>query len=264
MEICNLHKNNCDYKSQHPNKLRLEIAAPGEDKGIQHLQRTKMEEKKESYRNILPHFQQPGQEYFVTWCLKGSVLPKALKRYTIQLEGIQSEIKLAGEQKKDSGIIETITKEYQATRRKYIAAYDKILDKNQGNTINLVASGILEILRDTLLFWEDKRLKNYAFCIMPNHIHWVFYVFEKDKEEKPVFLQDIMQSVKRHSANRINKLLGQTGSLWQKESFDTTIRNREHLMNAINYTLNNPVSACLTKNWNEWKGCWYSPGCGDF
>ena len=49
-------------------------------------------EKKEAYRHRLPHFQQPGQAYFVTWCLKGSVPPKALASYTQRLEQLRNEI----------------------------------------------------------------------------------------------------------------------------------------------------------------------------
>ncbi len=33
------------------------------------------------------------------------------------------------------------------------------------------------------------------------------------------------------------------GKLWQKESFGATIRNEQHLYNAIEYTLSNPVVA---------------------
>lgn len=49
--------------------------------------------KKESYRHILPHFQQPGQAYFVTWNLKYAVPPKALNRYSKQLEILKSQLK---------------------------------------------------------------------------------------------------------------------------------------------------------------------------
>jgi len=95
---------------------------------------------------------------------------------------------------------------------------------------------------------------------MPNHVHWVLELLEKDKEGNPIYLQDILQSVKRHTANRINKAEGRTGNLWQKESFDTTIRDEKHMYYAIEYTLNNPVSAGLVKDRKDWPGS----GCGDF
>ena len=40
-----------------------------------------MMEKKEFYRHDLPHFQQPGQAYFITWCLNDAIPAKALLSY---------------------------------------------------------------------------------------------------------------------------------------------------------------------------------------
>ena len=70
----------------------------------------------------------------------------------------------------------------------------------------------------------------------------------------PVYLQDVLQSVKRFSASKINKYEGLSGNLWQKESYDTTIRDERHLYQAIEYTKNNPVNAGLVSNWKDWKG----------
>jgi putative transposase len=99
---------------------------------------------------------------------------------------------------------------------------------------------------------------------MPNHVHWVFQLFDKDNEGKPVYLQDILHSVKRFSSNRINKVENREGALWQKESFDTTIRDETHLYYAIRYTLNNPVNAGLVSEWHNWAGSWNGPtGCCD-
>ena len=44
---------------------------------------------------MLPHFQQPGQAYFVTWSLKDAVPEKALKRYSDQLEILKSQIDIS-------------------------------------------------------------------------------------------------------------------------------------------------------------------------
>ncbi|MCF6332515.1 MAG: hypothetical protein L3J11_04445 [Draconibacterium sp.] len=48
--------------------------------------------KKEYYKHNLPHFQQPGQAYFVTWSLKDTVPKKALKQYSQRLEILKSQI----------------------------------------------------------------------------------------------------------------------------------------------------------------------------
>ena len=52
--------------------------------------------KKEFYRHLLPHFQQPGQAYFITWNLKDAVPKKALKRYSDELEKLRLQIKSYG------------------------------------------------------------------------------------------------------------------------------------------------------------------------
>lgn len=222
-------------------------------------------EKKESYKHALPHFQQPGQAYFVTWCLKDSVPKKALKRYTDELELLGDAIFNRVSSRRleiaaPNPDIEKLRMQYYSLRKKYIKAYDDLLDAERSPTVNLSKSDNTNIINEAIQFWEGKKLLNRALSIMPNHVHWVLQLFEKDEEGKPVYLQDILQSVKRHTANRINKVEGRVGNLWQKESFDTTIRDEKHMHYAIEYTLNNPVSAGLVKVWRDWPGNW----CGDW
>ena len=214
-------------------------------------------ERKEAYRINLPHFQQPGQAYFVTWMLKDAVPSKALPKYTNQLSSLKNQIQGTKKNEINAQQIEKIKKEYYITRKKYIQAYDDLIDSQIVAGINLSRKENTAILLDTLHFFNGKKIHNYAFCIMPNHVHWVFETFREDENGNPVYLQDIMQSVKRFSANKINKIENRKGSLWQKESFETTLRNDKHLHNAINYTINNPVKAGLVKNIDDWYGTWY-------
>lgn len=85
-------------------------------------------------------------------------------------------------------------------------------------------------------------------------MHWIVELNALDEKGNDVYLQDIMHSIKRYSANLINISLNKKGTLWHKESFDTTIRDDKHLLNAIEYTINNPVAAGLVQNWESWKG----------
>jgi len=221
--------------------------------------RTISMKKKESYRNNLPHFQQPGQMYFVTWNLKDAVPRKALKNYTQKLEQLKNQIDFHRQQDSESTKNEELKREYQQLQKKYKKAYDDLLAISKNNITDLSQSGNTQIISEALLFWENKKLKTFAYSIMPNHVHWVIALYEKDENGKPVYLQDILQSVKRHTANRINKREGKQGNLWQKESFDTTIRDEKHLQNAVEYTLNNPCSAGLVKDRNDWAGNYLCP-----
>jgi len=229
--------------------------------------------KKEFYRHLLPHFQQPGQAYFVTWSLKDAVPKKALKRYSRELEMLRLQIKSYGAAGKPGAAVSEplikemsdseiappeLKKQYYSLRKKYIKAYDELLACDKNPKINLSKPENLQPVKETLLFWIGIKLEAYAFCIMPNHVHWVFRLFEKDEKGKPVYLQDIMNSVKRYSANQINKVENRKGSVWQSESFDTTIRDEKHLYYAIEYTLNNPVAAGLVKSREDWPGNWCS------
>ncbi|SFE63838.1 Transposase IS200 like [Sunxiuqinia elliptica] len=215
-------------------------------------------EKKEYYKHMLPHFQQPGQAYFVTWSLRDAIPPKALKRYSADLENIKAQLN-PNNFGSESTIPLTVAQrdllnEYHRVRKKYIRAYNDLLDLENHSSVNLVQSENRQVMLEALSYWHLSRLENYAFCIMPNHVHWVFRLFETTEQGKPVYLQDVLYSVKRFTARKINILESRTGALWQKESFDTTIRDMEHLHFAIEYTLNNPVSAGFVKNWAAWKG----------
>ncbi len=214
-------------------------------------------EKKEFHCRHLPHFQQPGQSYFVTWCTADAVPPIAVKDYTQQLKLISSKIEmLKAKNAEDKSIIDSEI-ELSKMRKKYVKAMDDLLHLDKKSIINLSHPKNTSDIIDTLLFWEGKRIKNYAFTVMSNHVHWVLKTLEKDEQGDPVFLQDILQSVKRFSANQINKNENRKGTVWHNESFDTIIRDDLHLQNAIHYTLENPVKAGLVKNWWEWEGTRY-------
>ncbi|MGD9929865.1 MAG: transposase [Mangrovibacterium sp.] len=239
-------------------------------------------QKKESYRHMLPHFQQPGQAYFVTWNLKDAVPPKALAAYKQKLEMVKNQLRGLGAANPESLLkdqVQTIRtphreaispetgklkQSYFLMRRKYIQAYDDLLDAGKHPSIDLSQPDNRDFIHQSLQYWEGIRLKSHAYAIMPNHVHWVFELFRKDQEGNPVYLQDLLQSVKRFSARQINMTLNRTGALWQKESFDTTIRDERHLHHAIRYTLNNPVKAGLVSDWKAWPGTWCRDfGCGD-
>ncbi len=214
-------------------------------------------EKKEHYRKHLPHFQQQGQSYFITWCLKDAVPPKALESYTLQLRQIKSEIEIAQKNQYDEHLLSDLKIKMAIIRNKYMKAFDDLLHVQTRMIIDLSKDENARIIIDALRFWEGKRLENYAICVMSNHIHWVLRVYDKNEQGEPVWLQDILQSVKRFTATELNKQENRKGTVWHSESYDTTIRNTQHLYNAINYTLQNPVSAGLVKNWWEWKGTYY-------
>jgi putative transposase len=243
-----------------------------------------MTPKKEHYHNKLPHFQQSGQWYSVTCILHGAMPKGAIDKYSVKLEAAKNRYHLMLEnyaenarknhlvpEMVNSSFLTTSTseevqkeeilkakKEYLLALKKYHLAYDKILHCSNSSTINLISEINRNIIKNALQFWEGNRIENHAFCIMRNHIHWILTVKKMDIENNPVYLEEILHSVKLYTAKQINKVENQSGQLWEHESFDTTLRNMEHFYNAMNYTLQNPVSARLVKNWKDWPGTWIS------
>lgn len=210
--------------------------------------------KKEHYRGNLPHFQQPGQSYFVTWVLFDAIPKGALFNLSLKLREINDRIDKLIKHNISDPEIAKLRGIYKETRRKYFLKTEEILHTKKDNSVDLSKAENIEIIREALTFWENKKIKNYCFCIMPNHVHWVFDTLELDENGMPVYLQDLMHSVKLFSARRINKLEGRKGTLWLDESYDVTIRNNIHLHNSIEYTLNNPVKAGLVEKRKDWIG----------
>ena len=63
-----------------------------------------------------------------------------------------------------------------------------------------------------------------------------------------------MQGIKGGTAREANILLGRTGQLWERESYDHLIRDQSEFFRTIKYTINNPVKAGLVRSWQDWPG----------
>lgn len=211
-------------------------------------------EKKEFHRANLPHFQQPGQAYFVTWNLQDAIPAKALKDYTDKLAQIRINIDFSVNSKQSAEQITEKKLEYNILRKKMLKAYEDLLHLKNKGVVDLSKAENTIIVQNALCYWKGIKLKNYAICVMPNHVHWVMELYNKDKNGKAVWLDDILKSVRQFSATQINQLEHISGKLWQKESWDTTIRDDRHLYEAIEYTRNNPVVAGLVEDWKDWNG----------
>jgi REP element-mobilizing transposase RayT len=89
---------------------------------------------------------------------------------------------------------------------------------------------------------------------MPNHVHLVVDVWETP-------LSKLLNLWKGRSSHDANLLLRRRGRFWEKEGFDTLIRDAQHLSRAIRYTENNPSKAGLVRDPKEW--LWSSGRCRD-
>ncbi len=75
----------------------------------------------------------------------------------------------------------------------------------------------------------------YASVVMPNHVHML--LMPRPGES----LRGILRSFKKVTSRSVNEVLGRTGHVWQREYWDTLIRNQEHFDKARRYLVqNNP------------------------
>jgi putative transposase len=65
-------------------------------------------------------------------------------------------------------------------------------------------------------------------------------------------MTDILESWKKYTAQKANRLLGRRGKFWQADYWDTFMRDDEHELETRKYIENNPVKACLVAEPKSW------------
>ncbi len=107
-----------------------------------------------------------------------------------------------------------------------------------------------EIALDALKWLNDKkRINLITAVVMPDHLHFV-------SELKDTSLSNVIHSLKSYTANKINKIIGRNGQLWERQYYEHGIRNEESLMDIVKYCLENPLRKGLVDDFREYK-YWY-------
>ncbi|MDO3380754.1 transposase [Gilvimarinus algae] len=85
----------------------------------------------------------------------------------------------------------------------------------------------------------------WAYCLMPNHVHFVAVPNERDN------LSGLFRSVHRHYSRAINFRQKCTGHLWQ-ERFHSFMTDEQYLLATAKYVELNPVKANLFDSPEQW------------
>jgi REP element-mobilizing transposase RayT len=132
-------------------------------------------------RRNLPHWQEPGRVYFITWrCKDGGFLSPEERQITLE----------------------------------------------------------------ALQHWNRKKWTLYAAVVLPDHVHVLAQPLLRD-DEGAFDLGEILHSIKRFSARKINQARGNQGSLWQDERYDRIVRDEAEFLEKWQYIRNNPVKMGL-------------------
>ena len=188
-------------------------------------------------RGRLPHREQDNATYFITFRLADS-LPKSV------LERIESERQATV--KTAIGLRRNLSPD-ERTRIQRLSTpiIERFLDSGAG-ACHLRNSAIAEEVAHALRYFDEKRYRLFAWCVMPNHVHVVVRFFPGQT------LAIVVHSWKSFSAKHANRILGMHGVFWQREYYDHLIRSEEDFERAVHYASENPAKAQL----KDWKWVW--------
>lgn len=191
-------------------------------------------------RGYLPHCDFPGLVQFVTFRLADS-MPASLRgewEHLLKIEDVRE-------------------------RRTKLEEY---LDRGAGEC-HLRAPRIAKLCEEALRFFHNDRYELLAWCVMPNHVHVLVQVWQWP-------LWKMIQSWKHHVQRQAKPLLAERrlparhdGAptfnepcwkpalqtlRWEREYWDTFMRDEAQEKTAVRYIENNPVKAMLGRAPEEW------------
>jgi len=124
------------------------------------------------------------------------------------------------------------------------AELEAYLDKGRGEC-HLRIPEIAKLTEETLRFFHGKRYDLCSWAVMPNHVHVLFQV-------KDVPMSKILEGWKKFIAREAHLVLGRKGAFWERDYWDTFMRDAEHEQKTRYYIENNPLKACLVSEAKEW------------
>ncbi len=195
------------------------------------------------FSRILPHFQPKYSIFAITIRLAFSLSNQILHALKKEKDYYEEQIKvLKGEEleqyKKDFGFY-------------YYSCFDDLIWNCHHNEIVLTENKYADIVTNCLTFLDNKKYKLFAYCIMPNHIHFLISPLEYNNELY-YSLSQIMHSFKRFTSGKFRELCS-SKKIWNSEYYDHCIRNEHDFDNQLNYLIMNPVKAKLIDQWDNWK-----------
>ena len=178
-------------------------------------------------RRNLPHWEQQGVTYFVTFRLADAVPAQLASQWREELETWR---KFHPEPWNPEVIAEY--------RKRFLQPREDWLDQGHGSCL-LRDSRVAEVAAQALRFFDGQRYHLDTFVIMPNHVHVLVQPLTGFSVNK------IIHSWKSYTARQINKLFGRSGTVWMQESFDRIVRDWDALLRCRAYIARNPEKARL-------------------
>lgn len=211
---------------------------------------------KPEYTRFLPHYHPVAATFFVTFRLHGS-LPKEFLEDLAAWYGAEKE-RIANELPSDKQ-----EKALALLQRDYFRKFDHALDQCISGPVFLNEAVAACRVVEQLTRFDGEWYHLLAYTVMPNHVH-ILLDFSSQADEDGVVditkyknLDFVMGRVKGASARYVNLALKRTGKdCWQPEYHDRYIRDKRHLLAAVDYIKQNVVSAGICMHWRDHPFTW--------
>jgi putative transposase len=187
----------------------------------------------------LPHWEQPGATYFITWRTADSIPADVLRRWKVEravwLRQHAIDPLAADWREQLRRLPRAARHDYHV---RFTAAWMDCLDECHGECV-LRQAELSRIVAENLRYLDEREYLLAAFVVMPNHVH-VLVQFPDEGQ-----LGSRTKAWKHYTATKINARLGTRGRFWQKESFDRLVRSPEQFESLRSYIAANPQAAGL-------------------
>ena len=183
-------------------------------------------------RGYLPHCDFPGLLQFVTFRLAGS-MPVSRRGEWEHLLKIEDD-------------------------REKRTKLEEYLDRGIGEC-HLRDPEIAKIVEDAMLHFHNERYEFLALCVMPNHVHVLVHVWRMplwkirvENQARRALLAERRAPSRQVSAAATNEPRRCSALQWQREYWDTFMRDEAQEKTAIRYIENNPVKVKLCRTTEQW------------
>jgi carbamoylphosphate synthase large subunit/REP element-mobilizing transposase RayT len=173
-------------------------------------------------RRHLPHWEQRGATYFITFHLADAVPQTLLHEWE---EEQRSWLKQNPQPWTD--------RQRATYEERFVESRQRWLDQGVGSCL-LGDPTAAEIVANALRHFDCDRYVLDAFVVMPNHVHALVKPLDGHA------LNEILYSWKSFTAHALNKQQRQEGAIWMEESFDRIVRSWDELTAYRDYIIRNP------------------------
>ena len=191
----------------------------------------------------LPHWEQEGGVYFVTFRTDDSVPVELLRAYEDEKRRLERFMSDAAR--------DQLKEKHREKVRLYCRVIDRTLDTGLG-ACPVKGPAHASFMASVVAHFDRERYDLFAYAVMPNHVHAVLRCLGDHH------LDDIMHSWKSFSATKLNRMLARRGTFWQREYFDHLIRDQDDLLRFCRYVRDNPRKAGL----KDWPWSWVADEVG--